>query len=603
MPLESDNSEPMGHPATRRGSRKVPGPAILAVKRGFAVVGMNGKKPAEKWRDLGYREVDRLEREWPRDARGVGILTGPSGLVVLDLDVGEPDGWESLRKLARGRPIPATFTIRTPSGGTHLIFKAPKGRELKTCSGQVAPHVDVRAAGGLSVFDSGDPDRPYTVADDRDPVQMPRWLVSLCPERFSPNGHQPQLRGGIPVGQQHDVLLRKVWEWRAKGWSKKKASRAWRDLVRQSPLGRPGQPWNPAHFEEMWRGADEKQRLATRERAGLDAVRTGDWLDSQTFPPVRYAVDRILPEGLTVIAGPPKVGKSLFVLRIALECARGGKALGQACERRDVLYLALEDSDRRMQERCRDLLGGNLPIPPPFHYILDVEPGQLINTIIQWLETRPEPSRCLVLVDTLGKVMEPAVRGETTYERDYRITTDLKRVADDHPGLVIAVNHHTRKARSDDFVDLVSGTNGIAGAADTVFVLARRRGEPEGTLRITSREIDDAEYAMVMERPHGWQLDGNDLLEAAGNAATRRESTRSITGQRTIDLIAFVSKHPDGVTADEVSAALGITPGDARVYLKRSTDRGEIRRLERGVYGPIGKLRIIPNRGGEEPRN
>jgi RecA-family ATPase len=81
-------------------------------------------------------------------------------------------------------------------------------------------------------------------------------------------------------------------------------------------------------------------------------MHNGAWLNSQQFPPLQYAVPELLPEGLVVLAGPPKIGKSWLIHHWALECARGGKVFGQKCNKRHTLYLALEDGHRRIQTQC-----------------------------------------------------------------------------------------------------------------------------------------------------------------------------------------------------------------------------------------------------------
>jgi RecA-family ATPase len=203
----------------------------------------------------------------------------------------------------------------------------------------------------------------------------------------------------------------------------------------------------------------------------LVGLRTGAWLDAQQFPPLEYHVDRLIPEGFSLMVGAPKIGKSWFALDILVAIAAGGYALGQIpVEQRPVLYLGLEDGDRRLQDRCRTLLD-DAPIPPSFHYMTKIIPGQVLDTIEEWLREYGRGSNPLIVVDTLGKVMPPALLGESTYQRDYRIGSALKRLVDSRPGSALLVNHHDRKASSDDFVDAVSGTHGLAGAADTVMVL------------------------------------------------------------------------------------------------------------------------------------
>jgi hypothetical protein len=162
----------------------------------------------------------------------------------------------------------------------------------------------------------------------------------------------------------------------------------------------------------------------------LAGLRDGVWLDAQNFPPLAYAVPGVIPEGLALLVGPPKIGKSWLVLTVDLAAAAGGKAFGITIPKRPALYLALEDSDRRLQDRCRKLLRGD-PIPREFEYLTRVE-GPVIDTITAWLDQHHDVAP-LVILDTLGKVMPPAAQGETSYGRDYRVGTTLKRIADQHP--------------------------------------------------------------------------------------------------------------------------------------------------------------------------
>ena len=311
----------------------------------------------------------------------------------------------------------------------------------------------------------------------------------------------------------------------------------------------------------------------------LAGLRDGAWLDAQNFPPLAYAVPGVIPEGLALLVGPPKIGKSWLVLTVDLAAATGGKAFGITIPKRPALYLALEDSDRRLQDRCRKLLGGD-PIPPEFEYLVRVE-GPVIDTITAWLD-RHHDVPPLVILDTLGKVMPPAKPGESPYGRDYRVGTTLKRIADQHPGMTLLVNHHDRKMAAEDFVDSVSGTHGLAGAADTVIVLTRSRHETGGLLKVTGRDVPEGEYALQFVDGCAWDLDGAGLDEASSRA--RQARLVGGVGDRSAEIIAFVAANPPSVTADQVEDKFG---EGARQNLSRLARSKRLLRLSRGRYTSV----------------
>jgi DNA-binding transcriptional ArsR family regulator len=330
----------------------------------------------------------------------------------------------------------------------------------------------------------------------------------------------------------------------------------------------------------------------------LAGLRNGAWLDAQVFPPLVYAVPGLLPEGSVLLVGAPKIGKSWLVLAAALAAASGGRALGIKVEQRPVLYLALEDGDRRLQDRCRRLLAG--PIPEAFDYLTRVEHGRVLDTVTAWLD-REHDAPPLVILDTLGKVMPPALPGESAYQRDYRIGGVLKRLVDDYPGMAMLTNHHDRKANSEDFVDSVSGTHGLAGAADTILVLTRDRAETAALLKVTGRDVPEGEYALTFTDGAVWDLDGADLGEAAKRAREARATAG--LGDRSAEVVRFAGQHPDGVTPAQVAEALGVEQNTARTYLSRLTEAGRLRKPRRGLYTPVASVASVASEGGDAPQH
>ena len=330
---------------------------------------------------------------------------------------------------------------------------------------------------------------------------------------------------------------------------------------------------------------DEYLAQLERDKELLAGVRTGEWLDQQEFPPLTYAIPSVIPEGFTVLAGAPKIGKSWFILSLCLAVASGGYALNAlAVDQRKVLYLALEDGDRRLKERIRQLIPGET-ISADFAFTTRVEPGQVVHTIDAWLRQHPDTG--LVVLDTLGKVMPPAKAGETTYQRDYNVGGRLKRITDAYPGLAVVVVHHDRKAESGDFVDAISGTNGIAGSADTIVLLARDRHETTGLLSVTGRDVHEAAYGLTRHDSGSWGLTGGSL-DAAKDTATqaRREVQMGRLGDRMHEVVDFVNDREMTAPRD-LANALDIDPKDAASYLSRAVKRGLIDRLEYGKYTPL----------------
>jgi RecA-family ATPase len=329
----------------------------------------------------------------------------------------------------------------------------------------------------------------------------------------------------------------------------------------------------------------------------LLTLRDGRWLDAQQFPPLAYAVPEIIPEGAVLLAAAPKCGKSWLALDVALAAATGGKALGIEIPKRPVLYCALEDGDRRLQDRCRRLLV-NDPIPERFEYLTRVEPGRIADTIAAWLIGKGhEPPQPLIILDTLGKVMPPALPGESNYQRDYRVGSAIKRMVDGRPGMTLLVIHHDRKAGADDFVDTINATQGLAGAVDTIVVLSRDRHETAGLLKVTGRDVAEGEYAVRFKDGAVWELEGQDLAAAREKAQKVRATTRAnaAASDRMLDVVLYAYEHPEGVRRGDIAEALDLDPKQATVYLSRAVAAGRLERAGRGLYRPVMSVTSLPS--------
>lgn len=224
---------------------------------------------------------------------------------------------------------------------------------------------------------------------------------------------------------------------------------------------------------------------------GMDAA---DLLDLD-LPPLRWIVPDLVPEGTTILAAPPKVGKSCLVYQMAVEATVGGELLGRRVTPGSVLYLALEDGQRRGQQRLRAALAGRT-MPRGRLEIRWSAPriGEgLEEDILSWLDRTPDA--LLVAIDTLGKVRPASDGRRNAYDVDVADMARLQDLFRNRPvGLVIV--HHLRKERGDDFLTAVSGTYGITGSADTTAVIRRKRLEQFGTVTVTGRDIPEIEQSV-----------------------------------------------------------------------------------------------------------
>jgi hypothetical protein len=274
---------------------------------------------------------------------------------------------------------------------------------------------------------------------------------------------------------------------------------------------------------------------------------TASELMSLELPLPNWVVPGLLPTGVALLASRPKLGKSWLAFNLALGIASGSPVLGSiSVEAGPVLYLALEDTPRRLQDRLKVLLT-KYGISPPEGLAFASEWPRLdlggLKQLQAWLEKNPGTK--LLILDTLARV-RPACRSNADrYSDDYAALTGLKAVADSL-GLAVLVLHHVRKQEASDPLDMVSGTQGLAGAADSVMVLKRARGAADATLFCTGRDIEEQTLSLKFEPGHGlWTLLGN-------------ADQVSLSPER-LAVIAMLTKKGKAMTPTEAAPLLGKT--------------------------------------------
>lgn len=230
---------------------------------------------------------------------------------------------------------------------------------------------------------------------------------------------------------------------------------------------------------------------------------TAEQLQSTPYSPVPFLVEELLPEGLHILAGAPKIGKSWLALWLCLCVSQGQPLWNFAVTQGEVLYLSLEDSYRRIQSRLFDLTED---APPTLHFAI------MADTLKHGLEQQSEqfltehPATKLVVIDTLQRVRS-AGGDSNLYANDYQDIGLLKKLADERH-IAILLIHHLRKLHDDDPMNMISGSTGLSGAADSAFVLQKNaRSTNAASLHCTGRDIPDRTLKLEFgEEDHIWKL-------------------------------------------------------------------------------------------------
>ena len=232
------------------------------------------------------------------------------------------------------------------------------------------------------------------------------------------------------------------------------------------------------NVEEVKKGLPKLQSITARD------------LQDKEFEERYYAVENMIPEGETVIAAPPKTGKSWLMLDMCLQIAKGEKFLNFDTRKSDTLYLALEDGDNFEQERLNIVLNGQ-PAPANFHFVFTNVMPMTEGFLLQLEELLKQlPDVKVVVIDTLQFIKYRLGKQESAYECDYRTGRDLKEFAEKHKLAIVVVTHTTKMIHIEDEMANVSGTNGVTGAADAVIVLGKdKRMAKEAKMFITGRKV------------------------------------------------------------------------------------------------------------------
>jgi hypothetical protein len=306
-------------------------------------------------------------------------------------------------------------------------------------------------------------------------------------------------------------------------------------------------------------------------------------LMQKLFDPIRWIIPGYVSEGMYVLAGAPKLGKSWLTLDWMVAVGTSGRAMGAInCEEGDVLGLMLEDNERRLQRRLRQM---QLETVPDRLTLLTEWPtldDGCLAEIEAWIAGVPNPR--LIVVDVFARVKGSKGGKETDYDFDYRQAALLQSVASRH-NLAVVVVHHTRKMAAEDPFDEVSGTRGLTGAADGVLVL-KKDGE-RTVLYGRGRDLEEVETALQFDKEKGtWEELGAAWLVA--DTIERRE-IQQILGRST-----------DPMTPTEIAERVGKSRQNVQKMLAKMYDEGQVEKVTTGRYILVSPVSPVSTRETRE---
>jgi hypothetical protein len=516
--------------------------AIAQIEQGFAVFALRAdtKVPVT---EHGFKNAttrpDWIRKQLEAPAAGnyglVWPADRPERVVVFDLDDGggaeRPWRDRMLDLVAQHGPLPATKITTTPSGGRHAFYRWPA--DVPIPPGDELFGFTVRWPGRGYLVGPGSRigDREYTAGPVTEIADLPaRWVEAAIAERpargQAASTDTITVTGGfalpdrIPSGRRYAAVRDYVASRYNTGLS---LDELW-DLVRTQVAPR----FEVAKTEQELRADFERVTAKIGERLGVPAhvppaPRSAEEISASSIdaadlleldiPPLQWIVPDLLPEGTTVLAGPPKLGKSCLVYQVAVEVALGGELLGRAIEQGDVLYLALEDGKRRGQTRLRAALGDRgMPRGRLEVRLSAARLGEGLEAeLVDWLDGHPAAR--LIAIDTLQRVRARGDARRNAYEVDVEDLGRLQSLFRDRAvGLLVV--HHSKKDAGDDFLASVSGTYGITGSVDTTLVIQRKRLETFGKLVVTGRDVAEVEEP-VQFNGMTWSQAPRSLAEAS----------------------------------------------------------------------------------------
>lgn len=314
-------------------------------------------------------------------------------------------------------------------------------------------------------------------------------------------------------------------------------------------------------------------------------------LRQKVFQPLVEPVSGMICEGLTLLCGASKIGKSWFVLQMCCAVAEGKTFLGRSTMQGSVLYLALEDSQRRLQSRLAKI--GEMP-SEALRFVTQCQTLDtgLLEQLNVWIHSADKPR--MIVIDTLQKIRGNNISSRANaYAVDYDTIVRLKNLADSAHIAIVLVHHLNKMQNVEDPYEKISGSTGLMGAADTTILIFRKRGEQDASVNFTGRDVWESDFTLRLTDGRWSPVSGEELKREKYERSPIPRTCRKLLEQAFDGVVKVAS-------ADFIAASIEFTGESAALTARALNDALEslapLLRKYDGILVATGK-RVNSQRG------
>lgn len=322
-------------------------------------------------------------------------------------------------------------------------------------------------------------------------------------------------------------------------------------------------------FRDAWTARRRVEKIVEKPKITISTMTALELRRSAIKPPT-WIVPNILPQGLAVLAGRPKGGKSWLALKLALSVASGTEFLGNDCKPGKVLYAALEDTPYRLKSRIGKLWDDDRTVPADLHATTDIPrlDATGLPVLEAWVQ---EHHPRLVILDTWAKCKASGDSKKNAYEQDVEIVSRIKKLADDNECCVLLLHHENKQNGNDqNWLNSLSGSLGLPATVDTILSLKREMGADEAVLKRAGRDLtDDSDLALEWTE-EGWRYQGL--------------AKETKCGKERLLILRSLRDAGEPVSVTYISADIGKTANATRSLLFKMVKGGLVSKTSKGTY-------------------